>query len=289
MRMLPYPPPPTPPVERGAPLVALLTDFGSADGYVSVMKAVILGIAPGVPFVDLSHEVPPQDIRCGAWLLHTTWRYLPPGSVCVAVVDPGVGTSRRPIAFISDERVFVGPDNGLFGYVLDASPPSAVIVLDDARYHLPSPSPTFHGRDIFAPCAAHMAAGGPLEALGSPLDPSTLVAMPLPRPRPHAEGFIGHVLHIDRFGNLITDFGPELAPILLQQPGLRLQIGEVEIEAQATTFADGPADEPFALLDSSGHLAIVVRDGSAAARLGVGVGIRVLATGRRRVEALDAG
>lgn len=267
-----------------APLVALLTDFGAADGYVGVMKAIILGIAPGVALVDLGHEVPPQDVRRGAWLLYTCWSYLPPGSVCVAVVDPGVGTARRPIAFAAGERLFVGPDNGLFGYVLAASPPTAAVVLDDVRYHIPSPSATFHGRDIFAPCAAHLAVGVPLEALGSPLDPTSLVTLPFPRPKPHREGFMGHVVHVDRFGNLITDFGPEMASDLLQQPGLRLQVAGVEITTRGTTFADGPPDAPFALQDSSGHLAIAVRDGSAATRLGVDVGAAVLATGLQRLE-----
>jgi S-adenosylmethionine hydrolase len=264
-------------------MVALLSDFGTADGYVGVMKAIVLGIAPGVPLVDLGHDVPPQDILRGAWLLYTCWSYLPPGSVCLAVVDPGVGTDRRPIAFAAGERLFVGPDNGLFGYVVTASPPTAAVILDDTRYHIPSPSATFHGRDIFAPCAAHLAAGAPLEALGSPLDPATLVTLNIPRPKPHREGFQGHVVHVDRFGNLITDFGPEMAPVLLQQPGLRLQVAGVEITAQGATFADGPTDAPFALVDSSGHLAIAVRDGSAASHLGVGVGAAVLATGLQRL------
>src|SRR5690348_9867905 len=107
--------------ERPVPLVALLTDFGLSDSYVGVVKAVILGLAPGQPLIDLTHDVPPQDVRHGAWLLHTIWRYLPAGSVCLAVVDPGVGTLRRPVAFAAGDRSFVGPDNGLFSYVLRAA------------------------------------------------------------------------------------------------------------------------------------------------------------------------
>lgn len=262
-----------------APVVALLTDFGTADGYVGVMKAVILGIARGVPLVDLSHDVPPQDIRSGAWILHTCWRYLPADAVCIAIVDPGVGTARRPVAFAAGGRYFVGPDNGIFGYVLSASPATAAVLLDNARYHLPAPSATFHGRDIFAPAAAHLAAGVPLETLGAYLDPTTLLATPLPQPEPGPDGLRGHVVHVDRFGNLITDFGPEVAADLLRDPRLRLQIGATEITARATTFAAGPADAPFALPDSSGHLAIAVRGGSAAAHLAVGVGASVLADG----------
>lgn len=277
---------------RAAPLIALLTDFGVADGYVGVMKAVMLGIAPGVPLVDLSHDVPPQDIHVGAWLLHTSWRFLPPGSVCVAVVDPGVGTERRPVAFDAGGRLFVGPDNGLFSYVLDASPAIVATLLDDPHYQLPTPAATFHGRDIFAPAAAHLAMGVAVSALGSPLDPQTLITVPLSTPEPQSAGVVGHVLHIDRFGNLITDFGPTLAPLILAHPRLRLRVGPEEITTRAATFADGPVDAPFALIDSSGHLAIAVRDGSAAARLGVARGAEVLALGvqldgRQRVVLTD--
>src|SRR5579871_1946739 len=145
-------------------IVALLTDFGLADGYVGVMKGVILGIAPGAQVVDLSHDVPPQDIASGAWLLSTAWRSFPAKTVFVAVVDPGVGTERRPVALIAGERYFVGPDNGLFSDVLDASPAERAVILDDAAYFAtPHPSATFHGRDIFAPCGAHLVAGVALE------------------------------------------------------------------------------------------------------------------------------
>lgn len=261
------------------PVIALLTDFGTADGYVGVMKAVILGIAPGAALVDLTHEIPPQNVRTGAWILHTSWRYLPAGAICLAVVDPGVGTTRRAIACAASGRYYVGPDNGLCGYVLKASPAVVAVALDDPRYQLPSASATFHGRDIFAPAAAHLAAGVPLAALGSAVAPESLVPLTLPRPEREPAGLCGHVLHADRFGNLITDFGPELATGLLRDPGLRLRVGNAEISATATTFGAGPPDEPFALLDSSGHLAIAIRDGSAAARLGVGVGASVLALG----------
>jgi S-adenosyl-L-methionine hydrolase (adenosine-forming) len=266
--------------DRSARLIALLTDLGTADGYAGVMKAIILSIAPEARLLDLTHDVPPHDVRHAAWVLHTSWSCLPPGSVCLAVVDPGAGAARRPIAFACDGRLFLGPDNGLFSYLTAACPPTAVVTLDNAQYHLPDPSTTFYARDIFAPCAAHLAAGTPLEALGSPLDPAELTTLPISRPKPHDNGFVGHVLHIDRYGNLITDFGPEIAPLLLQQPGLRLQVGGVEITARVATFGEGPPDEPFALLDSSGHLAIAMRERSAASRLSVGVGAAVLATGR---------
>jgi S-adenosylmethionine hydrolase len=262
-------------------MIALLTDFGTADGYVGVMKAVMLGIAPGVPLVDLSHEIPPQDVRGGAWVLHTLWRYLPQGTVCLAVVDPGVGTERRPVAFASEGRVFIGPDNGLFSYVLDAAPVESAVVLANEAYQLPVRSATFHGRDIFAPAAGHLAAGVALTELGPALEPASLSTFSPSHPAEHPRGLIGHVVHVDRFGNLITDFGPALARTILDDPRVSLRLGPAEIAARAATFATAPANVPFALIDSSGHLAIAVRDGSAAARLGAGTGSEVLAVGAR--------
>ncbi|HEV7128482.1 MAG TPA: SAM-dependent chlorinase/fluorinase [Ktedonobacterales bacterium] len=265
-----------------APLVALLTDFGTADGYVGVMKAVILGITPDLPLVDLTHAIPPQDVRAGAWVLHTVWQDLPPDSICLGVVDPGVGTERRAVAAAVSGRYFVGPDNGLLGYVLAATPATAAVLLDNPRFARPNPSAPFHRRDLFAPAAGHLAAGLDLTHLGTPLAPETLITRALPQPEPHADGWLGHVLHVDHFGTLITDFGPSVAPALLRQPQLRLRVGGTEIHAQAATFAAGPPDTPFALLDSSGHLAIAIRNGSAAAWLHVGRDAEVLAVGAQR-------
>jgi S-adenosyl-L-methionine hydrolase (adenosine-forming) len=270
-----------------APILALLTDFGLADGYVGVMKGVALGIAPGLQLVDLSHDLPPQGIRAGAWVLATSWRYFPAGTIFLAVVDPGVGTSRRPVAIAVGEHYFVGPDNGLFGYVLAEAPAVRAVVLDNAAYYRPDPdglSATFHGRDIFAPCAAHLAAGVSLEALGTPLDPATLAALPLPRPFWDGDVLRAHILHVDRFGNLIMDVGPALADRILAAPGASAWIIGRTITARARTFGEGPEGEPFLLRDSSGHLAVAVRDGSAAALLGAGRDDDVTITGLGSIE-----
>jgi S-adenosylmethionine hydrolase len=267
-----------------APMVALLTDFGTADGYVGVMKAVVLGIAATVPLVDLSHEIAAQDVQGGAWVLHTLWRYLPARAVCLAVVDPGVGTERRPIAVQVAGHVFVGPDNGLFSYILDADPVELAVTLENPRYQLPTPSATFHGRDIFAPAAGHLAAGVALTELGPQVDPDTLSRFDLPRPAQEARGLLGHVVHVDRFGNLITSFGPDLVRAVVGDPHVTLRVGAAEIGARASTFAKAPASVPFALVDSSGHVAIAVREGSAAARLGAGTGTEVLAVGAKYPE-----
>jgi S-adenosylmethionine hydrolase len=261
------------------PLIALLSDFGLADGYVGVLKGVILGIAPGTQLVDLTHDVPPQDVRTAAWILVTAWRSFPIGAIFLCVVDPGVGTARRPLAIAAGERVFVGPDNGLFSYVLAAAPAERAVILDNPAYHAPQPSATFHGRDIFAPCAAHLAAGISLSALGAPLDPALLVSLPLPTPSWAGDRLIAHVLHIDRFGNLITDIGPALAERVLTAQGVTARMAGRAISARAATFADGPSRAPCLLRDSSGYLAIAVRDGSAAALLGAGRDAAIEITG----------
>jgi len=275
-----HPPTPSnPPDPLHPPIIALLTDFGTADGYVGVMKGVALGICPLARLIDLTHEVPPQDVRTGAWLLATAWRAFPAGTIFLGVVDPGVGTSRRPIALAAGGRTFVGPDNGLFSFVLADAPAERAVVLDNPAYHRPEASSTFHGRDVFAPCAAHLAAGTPLASLGSPLDPAELVALPLPRPAWEGTTLRARVLHVDRFGNLITDVGPELAGRVLGAPGTVATVGGVAIAARAATFGAGPEGAPFLLRDSSGHLAVAVRDGSAAALLRVGRDAPVTITG----------
>ncbi len=255
--------------EHPAP-IALLTDFGTRDVYVGVMKGVILGIAPGAALVDLTHDVPAQNVFTGAWLLSTAWRSFPSGTVFLSVVDPGVGTDRRAIALRAGDYAFVGPDNGLFSFVLAASPAGTVraVTLDNPRYHLPNPSATFHGRDIFAPVAAQLAIGTPLDALGTPIAPESLVRLPLLQPVWQGGELHAHVVHIDSYGNLITSLGPELTTQVLTTPSARVTLAGHTIATRAATFAAGPVGEPFLLRDSSGSLAIAVRNGSAAAQLG---------------------
>jgi len=254
-------------------IIALLTDFGRADVYVGVMKGIMLGIAPQAQLVDLTHEVPPQDVSTAAWLLSTAWRSFPADTVFVAVVDPGVGTARRPIAFSAGERSFVGPDNGIFSHVLAAAPAERAVILDDAAYYAtPQPSATFHGRDVFAPCAAHLVAGVPLASLGSPLAPGDLVRLAMRRPEWRGGTLVAHAIYVDHFGNVITDLGPELADQILAQPNASAVVGSRTIAQRAITFGEGPEDELFLLRDSSGQLAIAIRNGSAASALGAGPG-----------------
>jgi S-adenosylmethionine hydrolase len=267
------------------PLIALLTDFGLEDGYPGIMKGVIAGIAPQARLVDITHLVPAQAIATGAWVLYTAWHYFPPGTIFLCVVDPGVGTSRRPVSLYAGDRFFVGPDNGLFSYVLssvsESRGPVQAVELNRAQFYLAPPSATFAGRDLFAPCAAHLAAGIALEDLGMPIDPEGLSKSAAPPPPRFSRGrLFGAVAHCDHFGNVITNFGSRLAGRVLESPNSVLTINQKPVSARAATYAVGPEGEPFLLPDSSGHLAIAVRNASAATWLGgVLPGTRVVVAG----------
>lgn len=252
-----------------SPIITLLTDFGTADAYAGIMKGVILGICPAARIVDLSHEVPPQDITAGALLLRSAYRYFPQGTIHVAVVDPGVGGARAAVLVRTAAATFIGPDNGLLQPAADEAGIEAVFALTRAEFHLPEVSRTFHGRDLFAPVAAHLAGGTPPDAFGPTL--GTLQSLPLAPPRRSPAGCIGEVIHVDRFGNLITNIREE---DLAAFPASTLSVsidGCAPIPI-AATYADGEARGLLALIGSWGHLEVAVRDGSAATRLGAAVG-----------------
>lgn len=272
----------------GGPIV-LLTDFGLEDTYVGVMKGVILRINPRATIVDLCHQVAPQNVVEGGFLLATSYRFFAPDAIFVAAVDPGVGTERRPVALQTPHGIFVGPDNGLFGMVARdfgvAAPPSAGrvplagsaiqgVILTNPRYALPRISATFHGRDLFAPAAAHLSLGVPLAALGPPL--SDLAVLPLPRPERRDGELIGHVVHVDRFGNLITDVAqPDLADF----PEPVIEVAGQQIPRISRTYAEHPG--LVALVGSSDQLEIALSGGSAALALGVRLGDPVVVRNRR--------
>lgn len=261
------------------PIITLTTDFGLADPYVAAMKGVILSINPRAVIVDVSHAVRPQAIEQGAYLLAAARPYFPPGTIHVAVVDPGVGTARRAIAIATPDALFVGPDNGLLSPALPdearkgaAHPASPVplppglraVSLTQERFHRRPVSATFHGRDIFAPVAAHLSLGTPLEELGPPLD--EIVALPPFRARPQPDGsLLGRVLHIDTFGNLITDVRQEQLP-----PRPLVEICGRTIGGLSRTFGYEPGLR--ALIGSGGFLEIAFAQGSAARELGAEVG-----------------
>ncbi len=256
--------------------ITLLTDFGTVDGYVAAMKGVIAAIAPDAVVEDAAHDVPPGDVRAASLTLTRYWRLYPAGTVHLVVVDPGVGSGRRALAARVDHRILLAPDNGVLTRVFAEAAPSAVVALENPAYRLAGVSATFHGRDVFAPAAAHLARGTGLEALGPPVpDP---VLLTLPRAERGAAGVHGHVVHVDRFGNLITDIPGDWVP-----PGARIEVGGSDAGPLRRTYADVAPGHLLALVGSAGWLEISVRDGSAAAALDAGRGTPVRVDPRSEV------
>ena len=243
-------------------LITLLTDFGLADSYVAEVKGVLLSRAPSAILVDVTHQVPPGDVRAGQFLLARAWHRFPAGTVHLAVVDPGVGTARRALAAAAGGHLFVAPDNGLLSFLERPKFVSLPVAADAA--------PTFHGRDVFAPAAAALAAGARLEDLGSSVSDATHA--PLPTPHHDGTAVMGEVLYVDRFGTLISNIaGTDV------EPGVRIRIAGTDVGALRRTFGDAERGTLVALVGSGGTLEVAVRDGSAARLLGVGVGAEVRA------------
>lgn len=226
------------------------------------MKGVILGIAPAARIVDLTHSVPPQDVRTGAYHLATVVPYFPDGTIHVAVVDPGVGSARHAVAVETERALFVAPDNGLLSLALRIAPTQRIVRIENPDMMRPDVSATFHGRDVFAPAAAHLAAGMPLTELG----PETDDLMLPPDIEPHREG--GRIHHIDRFGNLVTNIP---AGMLAATPP-RIVLGTTAIDGLSTSYAGVEDGTPLALIGSHGFLEIAVCNAHAAGTLGADIG-----------------
>jgi S-adenosylmethionine hydrolase len=256
-------------------IITLLTDFGTRDAYVGIMKGVALGICPAARLVDLTHEVPPQAVQLGALLLRSAVAYFPTGTVHLAVVDPGVGARRQPIAVVGEHACLVGPDNGLLAPAAAALGAYRVRRLARDELFRHPVSHTFHGRDVFAPVAAHLAAGTPPDALGPEL--AALQALALPEPRIEAGAVHGEVIYVDRFGNLVTNI-PAAALASFRLPHLSVRIGETMISSLASSYAAAQPGTPLAVIGSWGTLEVAVRDGSAAEELRAGIAARVTVT-----------
>lgn len=252
------------------PIITLLTDFGLRDTFIGVMKGVIWSIAPNVQIVDLTHEIPPQRVVDGALAIAGAAPYFPAGTIHVCVVDPGVGTARRSMLAAIGDQYFIGPDNGLFSLLIekakDLTTPPVYIALNKPRFWLPQVSNSFHGRDIFAPVAAHLANGIKIEELGDPFENPVLISIPMPQKT--ADGWLGQVMLVDHFGNLVTNLTREQ---LKPGVGVIISVKNTTINGVVDTFGSKPAGELIVMLDSSGHLAISMVNGSAADRLGVRV------------------
>jgi S-adenosylmethionine hydrolase len=248
------------------PAITLLTDFGFADTYVGQMKGAILAVAPSVTLVDLTHAVAPQDVFAGAFLLWSAVEPFPSGTIHVAVVDPGVGSARRAVALRSARGdVLVGPDNGLLWPAVERLGGSVgAVELTNARFWRPSPSSTFHGRDLFGPVAGHLANGVALQQLGTAIDDPHQFRLPAPH------GLEGEVLHVDTYGNLITNLPAANLPEKFE-----VRIGDLRVP-RATHYAAVPPGTLLALIGSAGLLEISARDASAAAITGAQRGMRVV-------------
>jgi S-adenosylmethionine hydrolase len=249
-----------------AAIITLLTDFGTTDSYVGEMKGVLLSRAPGAVLVDLSHGVAPGDVRSAAYVLSRAWHRYPSGTVHLVVVDPEVGGARAALALGAKDHFFVGPNNGVFTPVLHDTEVTAI--------ELPVPntaSPTFHGRDLFAPAAAALANGTDLSALGQGFRG---IPERLAYTTPHSAGntIVGEVVYVDRFGSLITNLTAELIPATA-----RLEVEDLDLGPLRRTFSDVTNGGLVAYIGSGGAVEIAVRNGSAARRLGIGVGGRVRA------------
>jgi len=251
------------------PILTLTTDFGAADHYVGVMKGVILGICPQARIVDIGHQVKQYQIAEGAYLVAQAYRYFPPKTVHLAVVDPGVGSARRPILIEAAGQYFIGPDNGVLSMVYNREKHKARLISAE-RYFRQPVSRTFHGRDIFAPVAAHLAAGVPAARMGKLIHDHLKSSSWKPQ-RTGKRTWTGQVLHIDRFGNIVTNFESADFPDL-EMRNFALHMGPREVNVLARTYAECGPGELFAIAGSSGYLEVSLNQASAAQAVGCETG-----------------
>lgn len=254
-------------------IITLTTDFGLQDYYVSAMKAVMLGISPSSRFIDISHDIPPHDVMAAAWILNNSAFLYPENTVHLTVVDPGVGTSRRPVALKVNNQFFVGPDNGLFTLVIQDYDYEAVELNNSDFWAIDTPSSTFHGRDIFAPVAAHLAEDHNLSKFGDTVD--ELYKYKWAIPVADRDGVQGWIIHIDRYGNLITNIGEQLIREHIGEGSYNIYVGNTKIREIVDTFASVSEGEPAAYIGSSGMLEIAINKGDAKQMLDIEKGSQI--------------
>ena len=255
------------------PVIALLTDFGTRDHYAGTMKGVALGICPDVTCIDITHDIPPHDVRAGALELAAAYRYFPEGAVFLVVVDPGVGSARRSIAAEAGNYRFVAPDNGVLTLVFQKTPPRRVVEVTERRYARPTVSRTFEGRDRFAPAAAWLATGLDLAELGPTLTSWHTLAVPEPVLRDNR--ILAEVLRVDRFGNLVTNVDRRSFDRFTGEGGVTIVVGTQAVGQIVATYAEVGPGVICALFGSSGHLEVAVNGGNAAERLKLARGAQV--------------
>lgn len=264
---------------RPSGLVALLTDFGQQDHYVGVMKGVMAGLAEGVRFIDITHEIPPQDVSAAAWRLKASYPYFPEGTVFLVVVDPGVGSQRRAIVVRTARHVFVAPDNGVLTPVLLEQKPHQVFAITNRMWCLPAISNTFHGRDVFAPVAARLVSGSPAHEVGPRIDDPVLI------PQPQAEcqdGMVtGRIVLIDRFGNAVTDIPCEMTPPAGTMCLVRVRRRSLRIP-MVNSYSEVQPGQPLLITGSLGYLELSIREGSAQERFHLQRGQSLTVTGDKQ-------
>lgn len=252
-------------------IITLTTDFGTSDAYVGVMKGVILGINPDVQVLDITHAIPPQDVHEAAFLIDSAHRYFPKGTIHTVVVDPGVGSDRQAIVCQTDSAFFVCPDNGILSYIVQAVEtachPYRSVAIENPAYLLPQVSNTFHGRDIFAPVAAHLSLGVLLANIGPPV--AELVRLPIPTPHVSGNTITGQIVKIDRFGNAITNISESVLSAFLGLAAYEIRAGSAHLQRLNRAYAESKSGKPLAIIGSFGLLEIAVNGGNAEARLGL--------------------
>jgi len=255
------------------PIITLTTDFGTNDYLVGAMKGVILNINPAARIVDINHHVAPFDILDGALAIASAYKYFPPRTIHVVIVDPGVGTERRPLLVSGEKQYFVAPDNGVLSMIFERE--SCVVRHVTAEHYFLNPiSPTFHGRDVFAPTAAWLAKAWQTEAFGEEI--TDYVRFSMPKAKPAGQAIKGVVLRVDAFGNLMTNLTTEDVPAAMVASGdIKLAVNGKEVRKIARTFGDGIPGEPIAVFGSVGYLEIAVNRGNAARALGANRGAEV--------------
>ena len=258
-------------------IITLTTDFGTRDQYVGAIKGVIAGIAPKVSILDITHDVPPHDVAHAAFVLREIWPWYPPGTIHLAIVDPGVGSARRVILARYENRTIIAPDNGLITWLHRTMWVSELRVLENERYFLPHVSNTFHGRDVMAPAAAHLAAGVRTRDLGRLID--RVEVLPFAhRAERTAAGLHGRVVHVDRFGTMVTNISrQDLFGAQARKSSWSVKVNDVNLGPIRDTFADVEVGQPLAIIGSAELLEIAVNRGSATERFGPADGVEVLA------------
>ena len=255
------------------PIITLITDFGEASGYVGIMKGVILSINPQCHIIDITHHISPQDREEAAFVLKSVYPFFPQDTIHLVVVDPGVGSARKPIIVESSRNLFVGPDNGVFSFIFLEDPPKGVWEITNDRYFLSPVSPTFHGRDIFAPIAAHLSSGMSPHELGKELkDPVKLEGL---EPEVDQDMLKGRIVFIDHFGNLVSNISHKLFTRVVGENPFQITVGNRVLRRIYPTYSDAEDGEVLALFGSSQQLEISVRNGNCQRLLNVSKGFQV--------------